>query len=639
MSYNPTLRTTKGSPLTYTELDNNFSGVVQEFTDNANALAAPNSTVPFAGTTAGEVVDKLSKTVIQVSHLKALPVSGLVDNQQYSVAGFYADSNIGGGVFVYDANKSKADHDGINVITPEAITTWNGTQGNLTALLNWTGSGNGCFVKQDADSYAKNTVYCGMPKTTIHPFEDFDRPEGTLLNNIKTTSGHILTASAVGASTLRIKDGGAFADANTYIGLTSDELVTKVSGVFSYAPDGIGQVVIMFNGGVTANSLNKLVHLEVSPTNTVLKLTVTEPTDLSDWQGTITERHGHSNIPFYLRPVERNFTPYHVSMEYFEKGSALEDLLVVYMPDGRILEHVGDVRLREIMQTCKYGTWQLTGSAGRWYNMSLGETRAQYPNKSVRVATEQVIAPLLNKTRFWKKNQISSLYPSKVGWYKIIEEVRESGAYSSIVGTVKIYGRDNSGRQTYAEVFLNSFSSTKNEITVIKNGFGSFGGILLPRVRLSYESANGGRQFEILVDRYVNQLDYFAIEFEGMGNLLETPTVDSTPFAVSREQSTLDLSKQVREEPAISTKTFVSGVDFENQLLLNHYSSNVTFYVDDTKALPNDVFTFSREISRANSAVIKNLSDDSDIVTLSAGESARLFVSGSKFKLFSKSSS
>lgn len=79
------------------------------------------------------------------------PVDGiksllLLSNAQFSVKGFYAGSSVGGGEFIYDATVSKTTHNGGTIIAPEAIAAWNGTQGDLATLLNWTGTGNGCFV-------------------------------------------------------------------------------------------------------------------------------------------------------------------------------------------------------------------------------------------------------------------------------------------------------------------------------------------------------------------------------------------------------------------------------------------------------------------------------------------------------------
>lgn len=68
-------------------------------------------------------------------------------NIAMDVKGFYVGSNIGGGQFYYDPTRNKSAHNGGTIIAPEAITGWDGTQAGLATLLNWTGSGVGCFVR------------------------------------------------------------------------------------------------------------------------------------------------------------------------------------------------------------------------------------------------------------------------------------------------------------------------------------------------------------------------------------------------------------------------------------------------------------------------------------------------------------
>jgi hypothetical protein len=67
MAIDLTLRNTKGSPLTFTELDNNFSELKQEFTD----LAAANSTVPVGGVEAQEI-GRIVNLVVDVKSFGAV---------------------------------------------------------------------------------------------------------------------------------------------------------------------------------------------------------------------------------------------------------------------------------------------------------------------------------------------------------------------------------------------------------------------------------------------------------------------------------------------------------------------------------------------------------------------------------------
>lgn len=95
----------------------------------------------------GKTVDTKALAV-DVPSIKQLTI---VPNPQI-VRGFYANTTFGGGTFIYDATASKANHNGGTIIAPEAIAAWNGTQANLSALLNWTGAGLGCFLRVGVSS-------------------------------------------------------------------------------------------------------------------------------------------------------------------------------------------------------------------------------------------------------------------------------------------------------------------------------------------------------------------------------------------------------------------------------------------------------------------------------------------------------
>ncbi|AHK11584.1 hypothetical protein S140_177 [Shewanella sp. phage 1/40] len=106
----------------------------------------------------------------KVSGIKSLGSLTAYDGMNVNVNGFYVDTLVGGGNFVYDASKDKADHNGGTVIAPEAIAAWDGTQGNLASLLSWTGTGAGCFVRVFDGGlfpsfFGADTVKIGKPMT------------------------------------------------------------------------------------------------------------------------------------------------------------------------------------------------------------------------------------------------------------------------------------------------------------------------------------------------------------------------------------------------------------------------------------------------------------------------------------------
>lgn len=96
-----------------------------------------------------------------VEYLKQLgTVGNLEDGQRFAVNGYYEGTLVGGGQFVWDASRSKADHNGGTVIAPEALVAWDGSQSDIASVLDWSGSGVGCFLRK------VNTVHHARPELT-----------------------------------------------------------------------------------------------------------------------------------------------------------------------------------------------------------------------------------------------------------------------------------------------------------------------------------------------------------------------------------------------------------------------------------------------------------------------------------------
>lgn len=114
MAIDLTLRSEKSSVLTVAEMDGNFQ--------------------------------KLQDAVNEVNGIKNLKTT--VSSIQ-KVTGFYAGTYIGGGEFYYDPALPQSNHNGGTIISSEALVAWNGTLTGIGTLLNWTGSGLGCFVRID----------------------------------------------------------------------------------------------------------------------------------------------------------------------------------------------------------------------------------------------------------------------------------------------------------------------------------------------------------------------------------------------------------------------------------------------------------------------------------------------------------
>jgi hypothetical protein len=118
-------------------------------------------------------IENLSSTVnVSTDDLGLVPALKLINGiknlipivgTSMLVKGFYANTDTQGfGHFYYDPTLSKTKHNGGTVIAPEAIAAWDGTPTNVATLLNWTGTGNGCYVRVFDVSNGVHASYFGM---------------------------------------------------------------------------------------------------------------------------------------------------------------------------------------------------------------------------------------------------------------------------------------------------------------------------------------------------------------------------------------------------------------------------------------------------------------------------------------------
>lgn len=87
-----------------------------------------------------------------ITALNGIKQLKLVAGVVQTTKGFYANSSIGGGQFIYEPTTSKSLHNGGTIIAPEALVAWDGTATNIATLLNWAGTGSGCFVRANYDT-------------------------------------------------------------------------------------------------------------------------------------------------------------------------------------------------------------------------------------------------------------------------------------------------------------------------------------------------------------------------------------------------------------------------------------------------------------------------------------------------------
>jgi len=145
-------------------------------------LLVNQSNDPVKGNDALKAKIDSSEIVESVNSLKSLLNYTPDDGKKFDVTGFYAGTDVGGGVFRWDASKDKADHNGGTVIAPEALTAWDGTQGDIATLLDWTGAGSGCFVGVSVNII--NPITIKVPSA----FATIADAIGSIKKSIKSTS-------------------------------------------------------------------------------------------------------------------------------------------------------------------------------------------------------------------------------------------------------------------------------------------------------------------------------------------------------------------------------------------------------------------------------------------------------------------
>lgn len=190
MAIDLTLRSVKGTPLTHSELDGNFTSL-------KNGVL--NAT---------KVVDGIKNLVTDPSVLQ-------------TTKGFYVGSESGSASYYYDPNKSKTLHNGGTVIAPEALSAWNGSAANIATLLNWAGTGVGCFVLTNFD-HIKITYFGGLSGST-------QTDCGYIANHIFTKYGscdlHFPRGSWYVATGIRINRGCSIIGESVFDDQTASKLV------------------------------------------------------------------------------------------------------------------------------------------------------------------------------------------------------------------------------------------------------------------------------------------------------------------------------------------------------------------------------------------------------------------------------
>lgn len=93
------------------------------------------------------------------------------DGQQVNVGEFWPGTLLGGGAFVWDATRSKTEHNGVTVYDPEKISELGGV-GVFGTFFTPASSGVGCFVRSESDPFILATYAGAVPTVELtHPLQ------------------------------------------------------------------------------------------------------------------------------------------------------------------------------------------------------------------------------------------------------------------------------------------------------------------------------------------------------------------------------------------------------------------------------------------------------------------------------------
>jgi len=141
------VRTTAGGVVTYNGVPIQLK--VSESTYSVRIDSSTNAQLYYTPRVETPIDD--GGTAASINSVKSLQsVTKPAVDTIYDVIGYYEDTTVGGGGFVWEATRPYSDHNGGTVIAPPAIAAWDGTQADIATLLNWTGSGVGCWVRVNA---------------------------------------------------------------------------------------------------------------------------------------------------------------------------------------------------------------------------------------------------------------------------------------------------------------------------------------------------------------------------------------------------------------------------------------------------------------------------------------------------------
>lgn len=381
-----------------------------------------------------------------------------------------------------------------------------------------------------------------VSRARLAPWEDFDRPDGVLVQGMQTKSGHVLLATGAGAAAAVVNNRGVIAADNTYMMLTDSQLITEVWGVFSQEkaePDDQFelQVVIMFSSDGSTVINAGLIHAQVSAVKYSVEITTTGPSGLVPLEtvADVSERYGLTTDGVLLHDP-RGGTLYSCGLTYARGASAVDDVISFHLPDGRIIDFTNCAEIRTVMDGAYHGVWQLTGAAEgqatpKWHAFQIGPRKSD-KTRALGGAASLADAAWLTGEKFAQRHRRTLILPQG-GWYTVAEGVVFGGL--AVAGAVRLTAVGTTvGNFNQAWEFRCSAQSAANvvpELTSVHKfkSIGFDGQWPIEDVRLSYNDAPLMHLDLHVPDTGANPVTV-SLDCIGFFKLLDEPIAGATPL-------------------------------------------------------------------------------------------------------------
>lgn len=377
-----------------------------------------------------------------------------------------------------------------------------------------------------------------LAQAVLHPWDDFDAANGTLVSGRVTPSGQTWACTGAGGSTAYIANQAYTGTDNTYCNLTDTQTVTEAQEVFSWpinptaTPVQGATMIFSSTGNVSSGTL---LHMEMSSTAWLLLKSTGGGFDPTGYMANPpVELDGLSAAQVTPGSWLGGNLPTNGAKNRFRAViNSTACTYTAYMPDGTTWQFT-DPDICTIGPGLESVIWQVSGPSSSSVNNAVINAVSIGPSKSENVASTNASAKLETQTRLVNK-QWSNIRPTADGWY-IIATAPTLSIYPTMGGTVKIYGADTAERVALftINVGLQSYTGgtplSAGVFSVTPYLTTTFAGGVIDQVRLSNDATTGNLQLDVHFTTPNYAGTSIAAEFDGYFTPVANPVVGAAPL-------------------------------------------------------------------------------------------------------------